>query len=176
MTKYLKKLTVILLAIIMVFGVFTVVPFTASAATSDYKLGFDDIYYIAGYTGTDKELTLPSEIDGHTITGIGPSAFKNHTDITSVIIPDTVTSIWDRAFEGCTGLAKITIPDSVKTIKPSAFNNCTNLKDVYYTGGKLDWKQLMPDNSLPNATIHYAKTTPWDDYSYETLGDETIEA
>ena len=54
-------------------------------------------------------------------------AFKNRTDLTSVIIQDGVTSIGEWAFHGCTGLTSVTIPDSVTYIGKYAFRGCTSM-------------------------------------------------
>ena len=133
MTKHLQKFTAILLAVIMTLGVFTVVPFTASAATSgdfEYWILDDGTTEITGYTGTDTELTIPSKIDGKPLTSIGDYAFAYCDSLTSVTILDSVTSIGNRAFFGCEKLTSITIPDSVTSIGELAFYFCTNLASI----------------------------------------------
>ena len=76
------------------------------------------------YTGTDTEVTIPTTINGQTVTSIGKNAFANatnKTEITKVTIPDTVTTIDEYAFNGCTNLAEVEIPSSVTTIGKRAF-------------------------------------------------------
>lgn len=102
-------------------------------------------------------LTIPSEIDGYTVTTINRSAFQDCKGLTSVVIPNTVTkmedyvidgafkdctgltnvtlsnnlgNIGERAFSGCTGLTSITIPNSVTSIGSFAFSGCTGLTSV----------------------------------------------
>ncbi len=44
-----------------------------------------------------------------TITGVGESAFKDATGLTSVNLPTTLTYVSANAFSGCTGLTKLTV-------------------------------------------------------------------
>ncbi len=76
---------------------------------------------ITGYTGTDKTVTIPEEIDGKTVTRIGKSAFENNTGITSVILPDTLETIEEYAFRGCSGLTSITLPEGLKSLDEEVF-------------------------------------------------------
>ena len=51
---------------------------------------------ITGYSGSDAEVVIPSEIDGKSVTSIGYKAFEGCTNLTSITIPDSVMSIgWD---------------------------------------------------------------------------------
>ena len=73
-------------------------------------------------------ITIPSTIDGYTVTSIEPYAFSN-SGITSITILDSVTTIGNSAFQQ-TGITSITIPDSVETIGSNAFLNCSGLTSV----------------------------------------------
>lgn len=56
-------------------------------------------------TGYEEEptgdLAIPSEVDGHSVTGIGDYAFSYCRDLTGVTIPDSVTTIGANPFYGC---------------------------------------------------------------------------
>ena len=78
---------------------------------------------ITGYNGQGGAVTLPLEIDGKAVIGIGDDAFKNKTSVTSIVIPLGVTSIGSEAFQGCTGLTTVTIPTSVTSIGDGAFSS-----------------------------------------------------
>ena len=56
------------------------------------------------------------------VVGIGASAFRGATLLTSVSLPNTITFIGANAFESTSRLFSITLPDSVETIGHSAFD------------------------------------------------------
>jgi hypothetical protein len=66
-----------------------------------------------------KDVTIPAEIDGKKVTGIGKRAFSR-TKLTSLTIPEGVTFIGDNAFS-YHELTSVKIPDSVKSIGEDAF-------------------------------------------------------
>ena len=105
----------------------------------------------------DKELLIPSEINGYPVTEIGtdtgkgwsvsgfrkditsvtlPSSvcvigdgvFKDCRDLVSINIPRFVTSIGKAAFWGCSGLTEIVLPDTVRKIEKDTFWGCSGLK------------------------------------------------
>ena len=69
-------------------------------------------------------------IEGY--SSIGPGAFYNKTQITSITISNSVTSIGSQAFEGCTSLTSVTFePTSqVTLIGYSAFQLCSSLTSI----------------------------------------------
>lgn len=88
------------------------------------------------YTGTEKEITIPSEVKKignhafennrikslvlpNTVTSYGEYAFVNNP-ITDVALPETMKTVPAGMFSGC-GLKRIVIPDSVLTIGERAF-------------------------------------------------------
>jgi hypothetical protein len=75
-------------------------------------------------------VALPAAILGLPVAIIGPDAFLNNTNLTSVTIPGSVTNIGEAAFEGCTKLTGVTIPASVTNIGNYAFQWCINLTGV----------------------------------------------
>lgn len=90
----------------------------------------DGTIEIINYSISATDLTIPSEIDGMTVTSIGSSAFSDCDSLKSVMIPDSVKSIGDDAFAGCYSLTSITIPDSVKSIGGQAFDSCSSLISI----------------------------------------------
>jgi serine/threonine protein kinase len=82
---------------------------------------------ITKYTGPGGAVTIPSTINGLSVTGIGENAFKGCTSLTSVTFPNSVTSIGHDAFAGCSGLTRITIPSSITSITGNPFPSCSGL-------------------------------------------------
>ena len=91
-------------------------------------------YLITGYTGPGGIIAIPATINGHSVTGIGPSAFQGNASLTGVVIPDGVTQIGDNAFYYCTALTSVILPASVSSIGYSAFYDCFNLLAVTIPG------------------------------------------
>jgi hypothetical protein len=75
-------------------------------------------------------VTIPSTINGLSVTSIGGGAFEDWFSLTSVTIPDSVTNIADFAFDGCTGLSSVTIGSGLVSIGDWAFASCSSLTTV----------------------------------------------
>lgn len=90
--------------------------FTATAAAQ-----FGDFTYtaangavtITGYTGAGGAISIPAEINGEPVRGIGANAFSNKTGLTGISIPASVTSLGSGAFYNCTRLTSMAVPASV---------------------------------------------------------------
>ena len=99
-----------------------------------YTLSNDKTYYtVSGYSGTERNVEIPSVYNGLPVTSIGERAFRYCSSLTSVVIPDSVTSISYQAFAGCSSLTSVVIPDSVTSIGNYAFDGCSSLTSVYIT-------------------------------------------
>lgn len=130
-----KKLTSVLLAVIMALGVLTVAPFTVSAATyGDYEYRLEDDYTctITKYNGYSSNVTIPSNIYGNRVTKIGWCAFEYCENIVNVTIPNSVTTIDSYAFSACSNLKNITFSNNLKTINYDSFGGCTNLTSISF--------------------------------------------
>ncbi|MEG2081497.1 MAG: leucine-rich repeat domain-containing protein, partial [Oscillospiraceae bacterium] len=136
--KFKLKVLSILMAVLMVATIIPMGAISSFAITSgdyEYSIIFEigtsnDFVQITKYYGTGGDVTIPSTIDGYTVTGIGFWTFNGRTSLRSVIIPDSVTIIEGNAFKGCTGLKSVTIGNSVTYIGINAFEGCTSLTSV----------------------------------------------
>ena len=102
---------------------------------------------ITGYSGSEKVVNIPSNIGGVYVKAIGENAFKNNTDIETVIIPEGVNSIEDFAFYKCTGLKYISIPESVTSVSEDGFYRCGALNITCKKGSTADNISLYPSGS-----------------------------
>ena len=126
----MKKLLSFMLILSIVCFVFASAEETVGVSEPEMHISGDYGYIIlndgtaeiTGYSGEEKQLTIPSELDGICVTSIGDNAFSDNKSLTSVTIPDSVTSIGDYAFERCSSLASVTIPNSVTNIGDQAFS------------------------------------------------------
>lgn len=138
-----------------------------ASSASAYDVTVNDIFYnldantaTASVTSGDAayvgEVVIPSEITvnavKYTVTSIGFCAFKDCTELTSVIVPNSVTEIGMSAFNGCRELSSITLPNSVTEIGQYAFYETLwfdNLPDgLVYIGKVLyKYKGVMPNNT-----------------------------
>ncbi|MBO5163623.1 MAG: leucine-rich repeat protein [Ruminococcus sp.] len=91
---------------------------TITANAADYTYGtyeslsymaYSDHIEISGISGSETEVTIPSEIDGLPVTGIKISGFIIDSKLTSLTIPDSVTSIETRSFSGFSYLTSINV-------------------------------------------------------------------
>ena len=96
------------------------------------------------YTGSDKDITLPSTVTysgkEYKVTAVGSNVLKKLAgtegiDLT-VTIPEGYTTIKGEAFKNCYGLKSITIPGSVTAINYNAFDGCKDLAAVTFADGE----------------------------------------
>ena len=130
MKKVLKKLPLIVLALVLVLAIKDKT-YAATYGKLTYEVKNDGTIEI---TDCDENasgaLTIPDTINGKKVTGIGYMAFRECRSLTSITIPNSVTSIGDRAFWYCKSLTSITIPSSVTNIGSCAFGTCSSLISI----------------------------------------------
>ena len=140
MRTKVKKLTSVILAVVMMLGILTIAPLTVSAATyGDFEYTLEDDYTctITKYNGSAANVTIPSTIYGNKVCKIGNGAFSENLNIKSVYIPNTVTYIGWYAFENCSYLSKVTFPLKLKYIGYWSFSN-TALQSITIPNGVTD--------------------------------------
>lgn len=80
-------------------------------------------------------LTVPSEIDGYTVSTLGFNAFYRCNAIVKIILPDTIREIGCQAFYVCQNLEEIEIQPGVEVIGSAAFEGCEKLKTITLPDG-----------------------------------------
>ena len=76
-------------------------------------------------------VSVPSTLNGKTVTAIGNQAFYGQSGVTSLTIPNTVTSLGYEVFRDMRGLTSFTMPDSVTSIGYALFWDCRNLERAH---------------------------------------------
>ncbi len=130
-----------------------------------YRLMSNGHVEICGYTKSRSSITIPSEIDGRTVTKIADHAFENCTAMKTLLNWADLTHIGASAFKGCTGLKDISIPGDTVFIGESAFEGCKSLKTVIMWGEptsieKNTFKNCtrLTDISLPSSVKYIAES------------------
>ena len=131
----MKKAMILLLATLLTFTLSGSASLTAETAEyQEYKSG--DFTYrldesgnaeIIGYSGQDRDLSVPSQVDGHPVTSIGRWAFAENPRLLCVTLPEGLHSIGDSAFWGCSSLSSVTLPEGLQIIGYGAFSQCPGL-------------------------------------------------
>ena len=83
-------------------------------------------------TYSSKDLVIPENIDGYTVTAIAEYAFQG-TDIETFSGADTITWLGIGAFKDCKYLNKVIMPLGVYDISPYCFENCESLSVVQFS-------------------------------------------
>ncbi len=203
MTKTVKKILALILSILMLESV---MPMGMALAADSYTSGYyiyelsDDDAIIIDYTGSETEMVIPAELDGHTVIQVGNNGntpFYENTSATSIKIPDSVKIVFNGSFYGCKALKYLEIGDGVELIGNSVFQNSPLLETVVfgknvknidrfafggcpiqticYKGSQEDWAKIGI-NANGNDSIIQGKTTAIFKFNYcEHILDKTAE-
>lgn len=84
----------------------------------------------AANTSISGDIEIPQTYNGKPVVVIQNSAFKDCSNVTSVLIPSSIKSIGINAFENCSNITEITIPEGVTLIGNNTFKGCEKLASV----------------------------------------------
>ena len=159
----------------------------ADGSIYTYSTNADGSANIVAYAGPPWVVTIPTNINGLTVTSIGNYAFEADYSLTSVTIPNSVTNIGRYAFHlcrsltnatigsgvtsigefafDCTSLTSVTIPDSVTSIGTCAFFDCYSLTNVTIGNSvtSIGVQAFAGCSSLTSVTIPNSVTSIGDD-------------
>lgn len=147
-----------------------------------------DTYSLIGYAaGQDTtDLTIPSEVNGKSVTSIFRLTFQNNTKLQSVTIPASVTNFLSSCFDGCSALKKVSIAAENPTIANYAFTDLaadsvievandsvvSKFTSSTYTSSKttIQVKSAEPEpEAAPAASLTVKGAGVKDGYSYYTV-------
>lgn len=130
------------------------------AATSEQAKYADFLYVtidngktvrITGYTGTDRMISIPTQINSLPVTEIGEKAFYEKK-LTGVTIPNGISLIGKYAFQS-NGIRSLSIPASVRNIDDFAFDNNSIGSLNISNGVTRIGSSAFGSNNLSNVTI-----------------------
>lgn len=158
MKKFVEKVCCIFLACVLIVCALPLAGidfkdlatmFKAYAESAEYSYSINHEYryrfggiLISQYLGNDKNVVVPSEIDGYDVTAIDGFDKSDPNDafygypvydysfIETVELPYTVKVIDDRAFADAVNLKSIVLPDGLEEISHGAFYGCTSLEEI----------------------------------------------
>jgi BspA type Leucine rich repeat region (6 copies) len=133
----------------------------ADGSIYTYSTNADGSANIVAYAGPPWVVTIPTHINGLTVTSIGLDAFNNLTNLTSVTIPDSVTSIGDGgvgAFFQCYSLTGVYSQGNSPSPTNDSFAFYADPATVYYLPGTTGWGTFFDNRPtapwfLPNPQI-----------------------
>lgn len=86
----------------------------------------------AANTSISGDIEIPQTYNGKPVVVIQNSAFKDCSNVTSVLIPSSIKSIGINAFENCSNITETTIPEGVTLIGNNTFLGCEKLASVTF--------------------------------------------
>lgn len=113
---------------------------------------------ITGCNKPSGTLTIPSSVNGNTVTAVGEKAFAGCSEIEKLIIPDSVSSVENGAFSNCTSLKSVEIGSGLSRIGLYAFGACSELSQISVSSGnsRFSSKQNMLLSKDGKYLIQYA--------------------
>ena len=186
LTSIQNKKKTLLLALALIIAILSSF-MPAAYASNDGLTGANIVDgQLLGYYGDGGDIVIPN-----TVTIIGPEAFKDNDNVTSVTIPGSVSVIGYNAFEGCTALERVIFSDPVDgaklTIRVSAFSYCPKLYDIeipacaeYVTANvfkgctSLEEIKVHPDNPYYFTDEYGVLFGPWVDYGEPQYDDPNL--
>lgn len=85
---------------------------------------------VTGYSGSGKELLIPSTLGGYPVEAVADNAFSR-TAFESVEIDEGVKYLGWFAFSDNTSLKSVTLPSSIERAEYGVFNGCSGKLTVY---------------------------------------------
>ena len=159
-----KKVLSILLSIFMLIGLIGSFEVTAKAekvlksGDYQYEVLTKNTVAILKYTGSTKNLTIPSTINKKKVTVLSNDSFIANQKLESVVIPKSVNQIGMSVFAYCPNLKSVNIQKGVKYIGQEAFTGCLKLKDITFPDSVTSIGDIVIDDTknlilFPNCFI-----------------------
>jgi len=108
---------------------------------------------IINHKGSQKEITIPENVNGEKIIAIGDGALSKNPSFVKVILPSTIEMIGRGAFAECTSLQTVFISDAVRDIGKAPFAACSSLNSIKVSLQNRNYRELdgvLFDKQLKN--------------------------
>lgn len=157
MNTKVKRFT-LLLAVFTLVSIFTLGAFAAEEKTSGdftYVVQNDNTVKITDYNGNAKDVVIPSEIDGKSVTALGRYAFNyEKEEVVNITIPGSVEVIENQAIRDLFKLESLTIEEgALKNIPGLGVENCYALTALNLPSNVESIGIFMGCQSLENINI-----------------------
>ncbi len=186
--KCAKKLVVLMQTVVIIVAIICMTGCGKPSDDFEYILS-DGGAVLTAYTGSNKRVVVPDEIDGYMVFAtegtfrnneivekvilpegieiIGTETFYGCEELESVTIPDTVTYIGKYAFAEST-ITELTLPDAVTVIDDYCFENCKRL--LYIDAGAADLK--LGHHAFEGTEIGFIRSGLLPEYYPDTFSEE----
>ncbi len=155
-----RKPIVLGLFLIMLMCIFTVTSYAAdseefTSGPLNYCILDDGTVKITKYNGTYEKYTVPSKIDGKSVSVIGRYAFVNDYTLKTLVIPGSIKELESQAVQGCYGLQTITIESGkLERIDNVDIDTCRALKTLNVPANVKHIGTLVSCSALENIVIN----------------------
>ena len=172
----MKKIKIIMVILVIISSILLIANYSNAAtdeyvtttvingvtANWEYRLNdSNQIVYLRCTNPSDLKgsVTIPTTLDGKTVTSLGSSAFESATNITEIIIPNTVKIIEYGAFRNCTKLAKVDL-GNIEEMSFDVFTGCTSFTTITIpkTLKKGTWNGCLNNPNITSITLEEGLT------------------
>ncbi|SDB22116.1 leucine-rich repeat domain-containing protein [Eubacterium oxidoreducens] len=95
-----------------------------------YSIDSENKALITGYSGREKNIVIPSMLDGHPVIGIMESAFWGADELEQVVMPPSIRSLCRRAFRECAHLQRVEFSENITNLPANTFTECYMLREL----------------------------------------------
>ncbi|MBR2138863.1 MAG: leucine-rich repeat domain-containing protein [Bacilli bacterium] len=127
-------------------------------------------YQVVNYTGSEKNVIIPSVYQYLPVESIKSYAFNNNEQVETIKLPDTIKQIGANAFNGCTNLYSINLPYSIDTIGNAAFYDCTNLRSITIP----KTIQTINEYAFYNVKLVYTDSSDYKQWNEKAFNDNNV--
>ena len=157
----MKKLTTIILMIALLCGM---IPSFSSANTDgifEYRLLADGTVEITKADSKCTDAVIPGELDGHPVSSIAATAFRDCDKLKSVTIPDSLVSIDELAFAFCPKLQSFQVSENhpVFAYSLGLLINKEDMTLIRYTGKGGACEVFWGIRHIAKAAFQYSSVT-----------------